>query len=369
MAQSASRFNVNTRFSNWWYNQKNKIIKNIRIQDFLAKFPITSRIARKEGEAIFQLMTGFVDTQILFTFVQSGALKLLEDNPMGVEELSRKIGLDLKGAEILCRAGCALGLVRFKSQRVFLARRGVLILSLPGMAELIDHHSILYEDLSDPISLFRGEKETQLSKFWPYVFGQADSLSSSDVSKYSDLMSKSQFMVARDTIGCIKINKNAKWLDVGGGSGAFANELVRKHPTVKVSIFDVPGANEAENGPHKFISGSFFTDKIPTGFDTVSCIRVLYDHDDQTVSSLLAKIHSSLPEGGRIIVSEPMLGEFSPNKWGDTYFATYTYAMKTGTTRSPSQVSDFLYKSGFKKVKIFPSRRPFVTTVIEAHKN
>ena len=109
MAQSASRFNVNTRFSNWWYNQKNKIIKNIRIQDFLAKFPITSRIARKEGEAIFQLMTGFVDTQILFTFVQSGALKLLEDNPMSVEELSRKIRLDLKGAEILCRAGCALG--------------------------------------------------------------------------------------------------------------------------------------------------------------------------------------------------------------------------------------------------------------------
>ena len=68
-------------------------------------------------------------------------------------------------------------------------------------------------------------------------------------------------------------------------------------------------------------------------------------------------------------MSEPMLGEFSPNKWGDTYFATYTYAMKTGTTRSPSQVSDFLYKSGFKKVKIYPSRRPFVTTVIEAHKN
>ena len=97
--------------------------KNIRIQDFLAKFPITSRIARKEGEAIFQLMTGFVDTQILFTFVQSGALKLLEDNPMSVEELSRRIGFDLKGTEILCRAGCALGLVRFKSQKVFLARR------------------------------------------------------------------------------------------------------------------------------------------------------------------------------------------------------------------------------------------------------
>ena len=109
--------------------------------------------------------------------------------------------------------------VRLKSKRIFLARRGALILSLPGMMELIDHHSILYEDLLDPISFFRGEKETKLSKFWPYVFGKAKSLDNADVSRYSDLMSKSQFMVARDTIASIKVSKGTKWLDVGGGRG------------------------------------------------------------------------------------------------------------------------------------------------------
>ena len=368
MAQSSSRFDLSAKLLGWWYNQKNKIIKNIHIQDFLSRFPITSRVARKEGEAIFQLMTGFVDTQILFTFVKSGALQYLDDRPLTIDELSGKIGIDVKGTEILCRAGHALGLVRLKSKNIFLARRGTLILSLPGMMELIDHHSILYEDLLDPISLFDGEKETRLSQFWPYVFGKAKSLDSMDVSRYSDLMAKSQFMVARDTIGSIKINKGIKWLDVGGGSGAFATELVKKHPSLKVSIFDIPGSN-ADNQSHNFISGSFFTDQIPTGFDTISCIRVLYDHNDHTVSDLLTKIYSALPLGGKIIISEPMLGELSPNKWGDTYFATYTYAMKTGKTRSPSQVADLLVKNGFSKVKVFPSRRPFVTTVIEAHKN
>ena len=367
MAQSSSRFDLSAKLLGWWYNQKNKIIKNIHIQDFLSRFPITSRIARKEGEAIFQLMTGFVNTQILFTFVKSGALKYLENQPLSIEELSGKIGIDVKGTEILCRAGHALGFVRLKSKKIFLARRGTLILSLPGMIELIDHHSILYEDLLDPIALFAGEKETKLSQFWPYVFGEAKSLDSMDVSRYSDLMAKSQFMVARDTIGSIKINKGTKWLDVGGGSGAFAKELVKKQSSVKVSIFDIPGSN-ADNQPYQFIPGSFFTDEIPAGFDTISCIRVLYDHDDQTVSDLLTKIYSSLPFGGRIIISEPMLGELSPNIWGDTYFATYTYAMKTGKTRSPSQVSDLLVKNGFSKAKIFPSRRPFVTTVIEGYK-
>ena len=88
MAQRSSRFDLGTRLLSWWYNQKNKIIKNIRIQDFLARFPITSRIARKEGEAIFQLMTGFVDTQILFTFVKSGALRHLESGSLSIEDVN-----------------------------------------------------------------------------------------------------------------------------------------------------------------------------------------------------------------------------------------------------------------------------------------
>ena len=115
MAQSSLRSDLSTKLLGWWYNQKNKIIKNIHIQDFLSRFPITSRIARKEGEAIFQLMTGFVNTQILFTFVKSGALKHLENQSLSIEELSGKIGIDVKGTEILCRAGHALGLVRLKS--------------------------------------------------------------------------------------------------------------------------------------------------------------------------------------------------------------------------------------------------------------
>ena len=118
MAQRSSRFDLGTRLLSWWYNQKNKIIKNPRSR-FLARFPITSRIARKEGEAIFQLMTGFVDTQILFTFVKSGALRHLESESLSIEELSDKIGIDVKKTEILCRAGFALGLVRLKSKRIF----------------------------------------------------------------------------------------------------------------------------------------------------------------------------------------------------------------------------------------------------------
>jgi demethylspheroidene O-methyltransferase len=47
-----------------------------------------------------------------------------------------------------------------------------------------------------------------------------------------------------------------------------------------------------------------------------------------------------LSKGGRLIVSEPMLGPDQPTLWGDVYFAIYTLAMSTGKTRSPEQISN-----------------------------
>lgn len=354
--------------SAWWGAKKNAFYSSLKIQDLASRIPLLARISRKEGEAIFQLMSGFVDTQILLTFVRSGALEHLYHGPLLLEDLAAKVGLDFESTTLLCRAGQALGLVRMAQNKVFLARRGALVRSLPGISELIDHHAILYRDLTDPLAFLRAESERELANFWPYVFGKSGDLSEAEVARYSSLMTKSQFMVARDTLSVLKVPKNVKWLDVGGGSGAFVAEVLRQHTTTKAAVFDLNGTQD-KTARHTFIEGSFFDDEIPKGFDVISLVRVLYDHSDDTVKKLLIKVYTSLPKGGRLIVSEPMLGDPVPNRFGDTYFAFYTLAMNTGKTRSPSQISDLLSQIGFKNVKIHSSKRPFVTTVIEACKN
>jgi len=356
-----------TRFRDWWYQKKSQFFANERVQDFSARVPFLSRISRKEGEAIFQLMSGFVDTQILLTFVRTGALEKLFERSRSVSQLAAFIDIETDAARILCRAGQALGLVVIKNDQVSIARRGILILTLPGIAELIDHHSVLYSDLQDPVSFFTGQSERQLAHFWPYVFGAKDGLNAADVERYSDLMTKSQRMVAQDTLDAVSLPKNATWLDVGGGSGAFVTEVLRRQKSIDVSVFDLPGSSTASAG-HTFIPGSFFDDDLPSGFDVISLIRVLYDHSDDSIIKLLTKIYNVLPENGRLIVSEPMLGQDSPNRWGDTYFAIYTMAMNTGKTRSATEISDIMKKIGFTDIKIHRSKRPYVTQVIECLK-
>jgi demethylspheroidene O-methyltransferase len=114
--------------------------------------------------------------------------------------------------------------------------------------------------------------------------------------------------------------------------------------------------------------GSFKTDAIPKGADSISLIRVLYDHTDETVAMLLAKCWASLPLGGRLIISEPMSGGACPEPAGDVYFALYTLAMRTGKTRSIQEISTLCRQAGFDIIKTPKPARAFVTRCLEARK-
>lgn len=60
--------------SHFWMKAKNNLFKSQKFHRIISKVPILSRIARREGEEIFRLMAGFIATQVLYVWVQTGAL-------------------------------------------------------------------------------------------------------------------------------------------------------------------------------------------------------------------------------------------------------------------------------------------------------
>ena len=94
-------------------------------------------------------------------------------------------------------------------------------------------------------------------------------------------------------------------------------------------------------------------------------MRVLYDHDDASVHSLLKKCKAALPDTGRLIISEPMSGGTQPQRAGDAYFALYTLAMRTGKARSAKEIAAMCKEAGFKTVRSPKPNRPFVTTCLD----
>jgi demethylspheroidene O-methyltransferase len=359
------------RFSlNGW---RNRLVASPGFQSWASRFPLTRGTARREGEAMFDLVAGFVHSQVLMALVELGVLESLLNGPLTVKALAHRHRLPADRMEILTRAGAGIRLLSLKGDRVVLTRRGAALLGVPGLQAMIRHHRVLYRDLENPVAFLRGETRPELAGFWPYVFGPGAEIDPEDAARYSDLMADSQALVAEETLRAVSFRETKALLDVGGGTGVFLAAVAKRNPHLIGTLFDLPEvagqaaarfAREGLSDQLSAVPGSFRTDALPTGADTISLVRVLYDHSDETVEALVAAVFAALPPGGRLVVSEPMSGGDRPDRATDTYFALYTLAMGTGRTRSAARIGELLSAAGFSAVREHRTHRPFVTSVV-----
>lgn len=336
-------------------------------------------MARKDGEALFDLVAGFVHSQVLRAFVDLDLAARLADRPKRAEELALEAGLPPERMRVLCQAASSLNLMRRRRDgRFALGRLGAALPGIPGLPQMISHHDVLYRDLENASEFFSDGSGTELAEFWPYVFGATGKVSAETAETYSDLMAQSQTLVAEEALRVVDLRDVATLLDVGGGTGAFLTAAGLAHQGTHLHLFDLPvvaaGAaarfqRNGLTGRTTITGGNFRTDAIPTGADAISLVRVLYDHSDDTVRMLLAKVHAALPSGGRLIVAEPMSGGARPTRSTDAYFAVYCMAMRTGRVRSAEDIANLLEEVGFSTVAPVKTARPFITSVVTARKS
>jgi demethylspheroidene O-methyltransferase len=349
-----------------------------RFQAWAARVPGLRRIARAEGAAVFDILAGFVNAQVLVALVELRIFHAMQDGAQSVQDMADRCTIAPDRMQVLLQAGAALGLLkRHRDGRFGLSMRGASVLGVPGLEPMILHHRALYADLADPVGFLRDGQDTQLAQFWPYVFGAQGAVDPQVTATYSNLMAESQVLVAEDTLRMVDLSGVTRLLDVGGGTGAFLSAVGAACPKMALELFDLPvvldgaRARLAASGMSQRLTvhaGSFRDMALPVGADAISLIRVLYDHDDSTVLQLLQRAFNALPPGGRLIVSEPMSGGEKPDRATDVYFSVYTLAMKTGRTRSAAEITALLHKAGFVNTRNHGGYRPFVTSAITARK-
>ncbi|ABD53098.1 methyltransferase [Jannaschia sp. CCS1] len=367
-----------TSLKDRFYAWRTALIGSRRFQQRAARLPIAATLARKDGEALFDLVAGFAHSQILMAFVEFDLPDHLRLQPRTLADLSRRTGVSEPRMKVLAQGASALGLMARQSDgRYALGRLGAALPGIPGLQQMIRHHDVLYRDLADPVAFFKDGSDTELAGFWPYVFGASGNVDPQVAATYSELMADSQALVAEEALAHLDLSGVKTLLDVGGGTGVFLSAAGHAYPDLNLHLFDLPAViapatarfeRDGVSSRADITGGSFRTDVLPNCADAISLVRVLYDHADETVSMLLAKAHAALPSGGRIIVAEPMSGGDTPNRPGDAYFGPYCMAMRTGKARSAAEISGHLAHAGFHDVTIVRTGRPFVTGMVCAAK-
>jgi demethylspheroidene O-methyltransferase len=349
---------------------RNRTLANPSFQRFAARFPLTRPVARARARALFDLVAGFVYSQVAYACVQAELLPFLHAAPRSAREVAGFANLPLEGAERLLRAAAALRLAeRLPDDRYTLGEQGAALIGNGGIAEMILHHDRLYADLADPLALLRrGGGGGALSAYWPYAEGETSAAETA--APYSALMAASQPMVAAQLLGAHSFKGHRRLLDVGGGQGAFLEAVGGRYPDLALCLFDLPpvAARAAERlgGRIEAIGGSFHDSALPTGADVLSLVRILHDHDDTAVAALLRKAHAALPAGGTLLIAEPMAETPGSEASGDAYFGFYLLAMGSGRPRSANVLGAMLKEAGFRRVREAPTDLPLVARVLVA---
>jgi demethylspheroidene O-methyltransferase len=331
---------------------------------------------------VFDLVAGFVYSQVLQACVQLDLFEVLSAGPQPLPTLAQRFGLTEDAARRLLAAAVSLQLVEPRpGDRYGLGVLGAPLVGNRGITAMVEHHAALYADLRDPLALLRGTASSAaLAGYWPYAEaesrGQSSGVAANQVAAYSALMSASQPLVADEILDACPLAGHRCLLDVGGGEGTFLLAVAERAPHLQLMLFDLPAV--AERGRVRFETrglgsraqahgGDFLRDPLPRGADIATLVRVVHDHDDREVLALLRAVRAALPDDGVLLLAEPMADTPGAEPMGDAYFGFYLLAMGRGRPRRVAELIALLAQAGFERARLLPNRMPLQTRVLHAH--
>ena len=146
-------------------------------------------------------------------------------------------------------------------------------------------------------------------------------------------------------------------LDVGGASGTYTLEMLKRMPNATATIFDLPPAiDEARRRfagtafePRiRLSAGDFYTDELPAGCDFAWVSAIIHQFDSNHAQALYAKVHRALKPGGTIAVRDFVM---QPNRTAPFDGAMFSINMLTATQCGKcytfDEIRDDLEASGF----------------------
>lgn len=363
-------------FKEW----RNQILTHSGFRHWAQKLPVFRTIARRRARDLFNITSGFVNSQVLAACLELDLLEQLAKGHQSVQALAEHNQLTPERMRRLLLAAESLALLeRRGSSRYGLGPQGAVLLADPGLIALARHHRALYRDLVDPVGLLRDPNpRTELSKLWPYAShaNQAE-LDTASVTDYTALMGASQQMVAEQVLQAFSFKGFSSLLDVGGGNGSFVACVARQYEQLELAVSDLPAvAPLAEKrldelglgGRTTVYAGNFHTDPLPEGQELISLVRIIHDHDDDPVRQLLASCFRALRPGGTLLLAEPMLGAPGAEHMGAAYFGFYLLAMGSGRARTVNELKNMLSEAGFEQINSHKTALPLICSVISARR-
>ncbi len=312
-----------------------------------------------------RLMNGFWHTQAIYVAAKLGLADLLVAGPQAAEQLAVNTRTHPRALYRLLRALASLGVFVEDNQHRF---------ALTPMAEC------LRSDIPGSVrslAIMRGE--------WQYeAWGQLLHSVQTQQSAFEKIHGmplfeflgqhpeKGQLFDAamtgvhgRETSAMLQaydFSEIKTLADIGGGNGEVLTSILKRYPTLRGILFDLPAVAERTRAHVEalglsercvVIAGSFF-DSVPTGADAYFLRHIIHDWDDEKAITILRHCRQALGERGKLLLVEGLIppgNEPAISK----FFDLAMMVVPGGMERTEDEYRQLLAASGFCITRIVPT--------------
>jgi SAM-dependent methyltransferase len=149
-------------------------------------------------------------------------------------------------------------------------------------------------------------------------------------------------------------------LDVGGASGTYTLEMLKRMPHARATIFDRPPAIEEARKRFagteyesrvRLVAGDFTCDELPAGCDCAWVSAIIHQFGREESQALYANVYRALESGGKIAVRDFVMQPGRTEPFDGVMFAiNMLTATKTGMCYTYDEIREDLEISGFSDV-------------------
>ncbi len=254
-------------------------------------------------DSIMQVASGFMASKHLFVANEVGLFECLAEGQATLDDLSHRTGVSRSTIRILADAMVALGFVERQAERY---QNGPVAATFLSGRTPADLRPLLrfWNRLSYPAWAHLEEVvRTEQAVIEPLneVLGKI----------MSDGIEASTAAAAEALATSYNFRHHHRVLDLGGGTGSFLLAILRHHPGLKTTLFEIPAvaALARKRVVHtpleesvEIVTGDFFHDPIPAGHDVVLLANILHNFSPEHNLVLLRRIRSGVPDGTRLLL-------------------------------------------------------------------
>ncbi|MEB2283484.1 MAG: hypothetical protein B6D46_06920 [Polyangiaceae bacterium UTPRO1] len=317
---------------------------------------------------------GYAEARILHAAVTLGLFDRLDASGRTAAAIAAAAATDARATELLLNALVAMRIVRkdgdlFKETDV--TRTYLTAASPASYAGFVRFEAALWplwEHLAETVRTGKPARDPDMFQSHP-----------EDTARFIDAMASlvAARGDARVLAETLDLGGVRRLLDVGAGPGSYAIEMVRRHPDLRATIFDLPGTLavtrryvEASGVADRIelVAGDYLRDPLPAGYDLVFLSNIIHGEDEDTNRALMRKIHGALVAGGRVMIKDHVTDESGTSPPPAAIFSITMLLSTRGRDYAFAEIRDWLLAAGFTRAEADVLPPGLVSTLVVGHK-